>query len=299
IVPALIGLLTMTAQLAMAQDLEPRRWSHLPVGANFASIGYGYTEFDIFVDPTLQLEDVTGDVHTGVLAYVRALDVFGKTGQIDVLLPYSAGRWEGLLEGEPASTRRHGFNDPRVRFAVNLLGSPAQRGAEFVQPAINTILGVAVEVSAPLGEYKDDKLINLGSNRWMVRPQIGVIHNRNKWAAELTASVRFYTDNDDFNVDQTRKQDPMGSVQAHLIYTFKPGLWASLSGAYGSGGQNEIDDIEAGDRIGKYLLAASAGFSISSRQGFKFAYMRGVTTENTGNDYDRFLFGYSMMWGGR
>ena len=125
------GLLVLVGQTGLAQEVEPRRWSHLPVGANFAGLGYAYADTDILLDPTLQIENASAEIHTTAFSYVRALDVFGKSGRIDLMIPYSTGRWEGLLEGQPASTRRSGFNDPRVRFAVNLLGSPAQRGAEF------------------------------------------------------------------------------------------------------------------------------------------------------------------------
>jgi len=292
------GLLVLVGQTGLAQEVEPRRWSHLPVGANFVGLGYAYTDSDILLDPALQIENASAEIHTTAFSYVRALDVFGKSGRIDLMIPYSTGRWEGLLEGQPASTRRSGFNDPRVRFAVNLLGSPAQRGAEFRQFKVGTIVGAALEITAPLGDYQEDKLINLGNNRWTIRPQIGVVHNWDKWAAEITTSAWFFTDNDDFLDDQTREQDPLLSVQGHLIYTFRPGLWTSLSAAYGGGARSTIDGVEAGDRTGKFLWAASFGFSIDRRQGFKVAYMGGATRENTGDDFGRVIFAYSMMWGG-
>jgi len=292
-----IGLLVLLGQPVLAQEVEPRRWSHLPVGANFAGVAYAYTDTDISLDPVLQIENASAEIQTAALSYVRALDVFGKSGRIDFLIPYSTGRWEGLLEGQPASTRRSGFNDPRVRFAVNLMGSPAQRGVEFQQFKVNTIVGAALEITAPFGNYREEKLINLGTNRWTIRPQIGVVHNWDKWAAEITASAWFFTDNDDFLGDQTREQDPLFSVQSHLIYTFRPGLWMSLSAAYGGGARSTIDGIEAGDQIGKFLWAASFGFPIDRRQGFKIAYMGGATRKNTGDDYGRVIFAYSMMWG--
>ncbi|MDH3977250.1 MAG: transporter [Gammaproteobacteria bacterium] len=289
--------LLLAAQSVVSQELEPRRWTHLPVGANFFGAGYVYSDSDIAFNPALQIEQATGEVHTLALSYVRVLDVFGKSGRIDVLLPYSNGRWEGLLEGEPASTRRDGFNDPRFRFAVNLFGSPAQRGDAFRKYKVNTIVGAAVEVVAPWGDYQKDKLINLGNNRWVIRPQLGVVHNWDHWAVEFTGSVWFYTDNDDFR-GSTREQDVLYSGQTHVIYTFKPGLWASLSAAYGGGGESKIDGVRVGDQIGKSLLAASVGFPITRRQGMKIAYIRGETKKDNGSDDDRFLVSYSVMWGG-
>jgi hypothetical protein len=294
-----LACVLLLGEIAIAQELEPRRWSHLPVGANFAGVGYAYSDVDIFLDPALQLENVRADVHATVFSYTRVLDVFGKSGRIEFLVPYSIGRWEGLLEGEPASTRRSGFKDPRMRFAVNLLGSPAQRGAEFSQLNANTILGIALDITAPLGEYQEERLINLGDNRWVFRPQIGVVHNWDKWAAELTTSVWFHTDNDDFSGDKTREQDPLFSVQGHLIYAFRPGLWTSLSAAYGGGARSTIDGLKADDEIGKFLWSAALGLPINRRQGVKLAYLRGETTKHTGNDYNQLLFAYSTMWGGQ
>ncbi len=215
-----------------------------------------------------------------------------------MLVPYSTGRWEGLLEGQPASTRRRGFGDPRLRFAVNLIGSPAQRGAAFQQFTVNTIVGAGLEITTPIGEYKENKLINLGGNRWVFRPQVGIVHNWGQWAAEITTSAWFYTDNDDFLGDKTREQDPLIGVQSHLIYTFRPGLWASISAAYGGGARSKINGVDARDQTGKFLWAASVGFPINRRQGFKIAYVHGQTTQDTGDDYNRVILAYSMMWGG-
>jgi hypothetical protein len=282
-----------------AQELEPRRWSHLPVGANFAALAYSYADSDILFDPALEIEEATGEVHTAIFSYVRALDVFGKSGRIDVLVPYSTGRWQGLLQGQPASTRRRGFADPRFRFAVNLLGSPAQRGAEFQRFKVTTIVGAGLEITAPLGDYQDDRLINLSTNRWNFRPHIGVVHNWGNWSGEMTASAFIYTDNDEFRGDSSREQDPLYALQSHLIYSFRPGLWASLSAAYGGGAESTINGVSRNDRTAKTLLAASFGFPIDRRQGIKISLIRGETQRDNGDDVNRLLLAYSVMWGGQ
>lgn len=40
-----------------AQDLDPRRWSHLPTGISFFGIDPGRVSGDIVVDPVLKIED--------------------------------------------------------------------------------------------------------------------------------------------------------------------------------------------------------------------------------------------------
>ncbi len=222
-------------------------------------------------------------MHTAVFSYVRALDVFGKSGRIDVLVPYSTGRWQGLLQGRPASTRRRGFADPRFRFAVNLLGSPAQRGAEFQRFKVTTIVGAGLEITAPLGDYQDDRLINLSTNRWTFRPHIGLVHNWGNWSGEVTASAFLYTDNDDFGATVAANRIP-SMHPVPLVYSFRPGLWASFSAAYGGGGESTINGVSKNDRIEKTLLAASFGFPIDRRQGIKISLIRGETQRDNGDN---------------
>jgi len=291
-------MLLAVTQSAVAQELQPRRWTHLPVGANFFGIGSAYSDKKISVDPAIELEGVEAEVYTTVMRYVRVLDLFGKSGRVDVIVPYSSARWEGELEGQPASTRRRGFGDPSVRLAINLLGSPAQRGEEFRRFKVSTIVGASMELTVPVGDYNRDRLINLGSNRWVVKSQLGVTRTWSNWSAEVTGSAWFYGDNDKFARDSTLERDSLYGVQGHLIYEFKPGLWTSLSAAYGAGGQTKIDGVKSGDRVGKRLLAASFGLPLNSKQGMVLTYLRGDTDKDTGSDDNTYLLAYSIMWGG-
>ena len=78
-------------------------------------------------------------------------------------------------------------------------------------------MGVAVGFFVPLGEYFDDKLINLGNNRWAIRPQIGALHQHNKWQFETTGAVILYGNNDEFFPgSRLREQDPLWSWQGPL-----------------------------------------------------------------------------------
>jgi hypothetical protein len=58
IIPLLL-LAGVMMNVAQAQDLEPRRWSHLPTGLNVIGIGTGWTDGDILFDPVLLIEDAT------------------------------------------------------------------------------------------------------------------------------------------------------------------------------------------------------------------------------------------------
>ena len=70
--------------MAGSQELEPRRWTHLPTGTNFFGAGYAYSEGDVFFNPVLEIEDATVEMHTTALKYIRTFEVFGKSARIDL-----------------------------------------------------------------------------------------------------------------------------------------------------------------------------------------------------------------------
>lgn len=294
-----LAVLSFTG-LGVAQDIEPRRWTPLPVGMNVLGAGVVHTDGDIALDPVLELEDVTVDVETLVVSYLHAFDLAGQSARFDVRLPYQDARWEGLLAGERASTERHGLADPRVRLSVNFVGAPALKGEEFlayraVHP-INTVVGAALAVRLPLGEYKQDKLLNLGENRFVFRPQLGFVHTRGHWSYELTASVFLYTDNDDFFGNNKREQEPLYALQTHLIYSSPQRWWISIGAAHDRGGESSINGEKKDDERRDLLYGISAGLPIGSSSGVKLAYVGSRTREDVGKDTDSIALAYSIRF---
>jgi len=282
---------------APAQDTEPRRWTNLPIGLNFIGAGYAYTDGDILFDPVLRIEDATFELHTGVLSYIRTLEIAGKSARVDFSLPYAAGRWEGLVDGEYTAIRRRGPGDARVRLSVLLYGAPAQTPQAFAKsPKSNTVVGAAVAVTMPTGDYNSGRLINLGANRWVLRPQLGVTHQRGKWTGELTGSVFLYSDNNHFWQESRLVTNPLLAAQAHLIHTFRPGLWASLSTAYGWGGESTINGKAKDNINGNWLTALSLGVPVDRKQTVKFSWVRARTQKFTGSDTDSLLVSFTSIF---
>ena len=282
---------------SFAQDLEPRRWSQIPTGVNFAGVGYGYIDGDIFFDPLLLVEEATFEMHRVSLFYMRSLDILGRSSRIDVSLPYVAGRWEGTMDGEFVHFRRRGLGDARFRLSTLLYGGPAETPREFAKSEkSNTVVGAALAVTVPTGHYTDKRLINLGTNRWIIRPQVGVTHSRGKFTGELTGSVFLYTDNNDFWQGTELETDPLFALQVHLIYSFRPGLWTSFSTGYGWGGEATVNGDAKNNPSGNWLSALSFGFPIDRRQGINIAVLRGRTQKPTGAYIDSLILAYSLMF---
>ena len=288
------------AQPCLAQDIEPRRWSHLPLGGNFGGVAYAYTEGDIYLNPVMRIEDGEFDLNTAALKYIHAFEVFGKSARVDLVQMYQSGHWSGLVNGTPAAIERKGWADSSLRFAVNLYGAPPLEGQEFVEyrkaTHCETIVGAGLVMTFPTGEYFEDKLINLGANRYTFTPQFGVVHTRGKWTMELSSSVTFYTDNDEFFNGKKHEEDPLLIGQGHLIYTFMPGLWLGASAGYGYGGESTINRVSANDLKGNLGFGLSAGIPVNRNFGFKIAYIGIRTQEDTGSDNDTFTIACALQW---
>ena len=285
---------------ARAQDMEPRRWSHLPSGLNVVGLGVGTVDGDIFFDPVLRLEDATFELYTLGSSYVRTFEWLGKSSRIDFQLPYGYGRWEGLLDGEDVSVRRHGLLDPRIRLSMNLYGAPPLKGQAFqkyrAEHPVFTTIGAAVSVTLPLGEYAADQLINLGGNRYVVRPQLGVLHQRMAWQFEATASLALFEDNDEFFGNTRLEQDPLWFLQLHAIRSMAKGKWASVSAGFSSEGESSIDGVakENDDRTRYYAL--SFGMPLSQQQSIKMSYVNAETNVLLGANSNSLVFSWSMAW---
>lgn len=285
---------------AAAQDIEPRRWSVLPVGTNILGVGHAYTSGDIAFDPLLNVEGATVNVRTWGLSYLHAFRAFGRPARIDVQLAQQHARWKGLLDGSPREVDRRGLDDPSIRLSVNLLGPPAMdakslRAFHAANP-VYTVAGAALAVRLPLGEYQRDKLLNLGQNRFVIRPQAGLVHRRGPWSFELTGSVFFYTDNDAFNRNQTRAQDPLFAGQTHVVYTGDSGWWVSAGAAYAGGGESSVDGVRKDDARRELLYGVSAGAPLNRRISVKIAYVGRRSEAEIGADTDNLAVAVSMRF---
>lgn len=285
------------AAAVQAQDIEPRAYSNAPVGVNFLIAGYVYSEGGLAVDPSLPLTDADLEVHTGLFAYARVFEVAGQSAKIDAVVPYAALSGTAEFAGTPVARDVSGFGDPRLRFSMNFHGAPALSLKEYAGYRQDLIVGGSVQVSAPLGQYDPDKLVNLGSNRWFIKPELGVSKAWGPWVLEFATGATFFGDNDDFYGGQRREQDPIYSLQAHLVYGFPSGMWAALTGTYVTGGRTTIDGVEGDDLQQNSRVGATLALPVDRYDSIKFYASTGVSIR-TGTDFDIVGIAWQRRWGG-
>jgi hypothetical protein len=281
---------------ALAQEIEPRAFSNAPVGINFLAVAYAYAEGGLAVDASVPLTDANLEVHSTLLAYVRTLDLWGMSGKLDVVVPYAWLAGDAEYAGQPVSREVSGFGAPRLRLSMNFIGAPALSVQEFAAYRQDLIVGASLQLGLPSGQYDADRLINIGTHRWFVKPELGVSKALGRWTLEASAAATIFGDNDDFYGGQLREQDPVYSLQGHLVYSFPSGIWAALTGTYFTGGRTTVDGVTKDDLQESSRVGATLALPLNRRHSIKLFATSGLSIR-TGTDYDAFGAAWQYRWG--
>ncbi len=285
------------ASAAHAQDIEPRAYSNAPVGVNFLIAGYAYTRGGLSFDTSVPITDASLHTSNAVLAYARVLDLWGKSAKFDVVVPYAWLSGSANFRGEPVDRVVNGLSNPSLRLSVNLYGAPALSLKEFRDYEQDLIIGASLRVTAPWGQYDDTRVVNIGTNRWSFKPEVGVSKAIGEWTLEATAAATLFTDNTDFYGGHTRSQDPIYSFQGHAIYSFRSGIWGSLDGTYFIGGRTTLDGVRNYDLQQNWRVGGTLAFPVDIHNSVKLYGSSGVSAR-TGNSYDLLGIAWQYRWGG-
>jgi hypothetical protein len=291
--------LVLVAASANAQELEPRAYSASPVGANFAGLTYQRSWGSLVFDPSVPITDATADLDGMGLGYGRTFGLGKIPSLIVVSLPYIHGEFRGKVVGTDSSVVRSGPGDMRVKLSVNLVGGPALKPQDFARRTPSSVVGgVSLTVSAPTGQNSPDRLINLGANRWGLKPEAGASWNwRRKWYTDLYAGTWFFTENPEAYPAGTvrRQQDPLSSVQAHVSYTFARRSWAALDGTWFWGGESHTNGGPGTARQDNKRAGVTLAIGLTAQQSLKFGYSYGASTR-VGDDFGTVGVAYQLLW---
>lgn len=297
IAPVVALLLAAWSSSARAQDLEPRAYANTPVGMNFLVAGYAYTSGDVLTDPTLPLADAKVAAHATILAYARAFALLGQSAKVDVMLPWAWVDGQATVDGTLHERNISGLADPRLRVSWNFSGAPAMTLEEYRGWRQGTILGASLAIFVPLGQYDSDKLLNIGNNRWIFRPEIGMSKAIGNFVGEFSAAASFYTENTDYFGGHDREQDPLFSLQGHLLYTFPYGIWASFDSTFYGGGRASIDGVPAKEDLQNVRVGGTLALPLGRHYSLKLFGSTGAYT-SSGSDFDTVGVAIQFRWGG-
>jgi len=215
-------LISLTAD---AQELEPRAINNLPLGTNFAIGGYNFAQGNLLLDPALPIKDLNSNIHSAVLGYVRSISFFNLSAKVDAAIPYVLGDWKGNVDENSGFRTINGFGDLRLRFSFNFLGSKAMNISEFKNYKPENVSGISIQIIAPTGNYDPGELINLGSNRWVIKPQWGYARNLDKWIIESYVGIWLFSKNTNFLNGNELSQKPLYTFKVHVIRELPKKMW--------------------------------------------------------------------------
>jgi hypothetical protein len=292
-----VGVLAGIASPASAQDIEPRAYSNAPIGVNFLIAGYAYTRGGVAFGPQLPITNPNLNTSSAVVAYATVLDLWGMSAKFDATVPYTSLSGTADYTGETISRNVNGFANSTYRLSVNLYGAPALTLKEFADWEQDLIIGASFRVVAPWSQYDDSKLVNIGSNNWAFKPQVGISKAIGSWTLEATAAATFYTDNHDFFGGNTLAQAPLYSFQGHLIYAFRSGVWTSADATYFVGGRTTLNGVLNSDLQQNWRLGGTLAFPVDRQNSVKFYASKGVSAR-TGDSYDLVGVAWQYRFGG-
>lgn len=286
----------LVTKKAESQDLEPRAYTNIPTGLNFVLAGYGYTTGGVVFDPAVPLENAHIKVHGSVFAYARSLNIGGLSGKFDMILPYAWLSGSADFQGQTVYRDVSGLGDPKIRMSVNFLGAPALPLAAFKDYKQNLVLGAGLQIILPMGQYDPERLVNIGTNRFTFKPELGFSKMTGRMQFELTAGVSIYTVNHEFYQGKTRSQKPIGSMQGHINYNFPKGIWAAVDGTYYWGGKTILEGVEGNDLQKNTRLGVTLALPLNIHNSLKLYFSTGVSTR-TGSDFDALGVIWQYRWG--
>lgn len=291
-----VAIAVASASPGIAQDMEPKAYSATPVGATFLVAAASRSSGSILFDPTLPIEDASATINGVAIGVGTTFGVLGKLMLVSAVLPIAWGEVSGRVGEDARSVTRAGVADSRYKVSVNLRGNDAMPLREFVKAPRHTIVGTSLTIAAPSGEYDRSRLINLGNNRWALKPEIGIAVPRGAWDVDAYIGAWLFTSNPQFYPGGAhRTQDPVIATQGHVSYTFKPRLWLAVDATWYAGGGASVNQGQATGRVNNARLGATLSLPASSRQSFKISYSSGVTVRS-GTNFRTLAAGWQWLW---
>jgi hypothetical protein len=169
-----------------------------------------------------------------------------------------------------------------------------------------TLVGFSFKFVPNTGQYDAARLINYGANRWGFKPELGYSRRLAHWILDAYGGAWFFTTNPEYFSHNrfspgtnTQSESPIGSLEAHLSYSFKPRLWLSLDGNYWFGGTTSVNGVQSPSTVQRNSrVGMTVSIPLSRGHSLKFNYSNGAYIRYGGN-YQNVGVAWQYSWNGR
>jgi len=303
--------------VAFAQGDGARTYWHNLAGANAVNFWYVNASGNANpIDPAhVVLPESDFDANLAFLGFHKQLPLFGRSARASVLLPIGNIDLDTTVAGSDRGGSASGFGDPGLQLAVNVFGAPAIRSlADFVRFEPTFTLDLLGTVNFPIGQYDDDKTVNLGQNRWYGRIGMPMVYTFAPWIPwvpgkrttfELLPAVWFFSDNDDFHNPASGEQaklsnDPMLQFEVHATRDLTESFWVSadllwLHGA-GSDLDGRLSNVVSDKNLDRLAIGPTLSFQLT--EGFILGASYMATVNDSGsNKFNGSEFRLALTYG--
>ena len=274
-----------------------RDWQNTPTDLNMVFGYYNRVDTNTPIDTTLPINGLSLDADLYLFRYARSFGIDGRNSAIQFIQPYAdvSASFDNA-QFFSGTKRNGGMGDTQIVFAHNIFGGPALTAEEFASWKPETFLTGALWMTMPTGDYDKDRIINIGSNRWVFKPELGFGTPIGPTWLEINTYVSLFGDNKDYHGDSKLEQKPLYAIEGHYSYTINRALWVSLDATYNRGGESRIDGDWQDNKQENGLLGASLGFMLSPQFGGLIAYNDTVSERTGSPDVNTWTFRLQYVW---
>ncbi len=233
--------------------------------------------------------------------YARTFTLFNRPALAAALIPMGRVSGEGSLFGKTFSQSTNGFGDPTLEFVIGLIGPPPIKNIpDSIRYEPGFSLDLLLDLIVPIGEYDNDKALNMGQNRWYGRVAAPIVWQIGNWVPgrrttlEFIPSIWLYGDNKDF-VGHQLSTDPKFQLEAHLTRDFHKDFWGSVDTNYISGGKSSINGL-SGDDLDMLGVGFTLGYHINDNLQLTAGYMATIN-DSAPTDLRLDSFKLSLVFG--
>jgi hypothetical protein len=288
---AFTALSSLGPQSALAQGDGPRAYQVVPNGTNLATLYALALRGNQTADGSTVIEggDIDVDLLLAQATHSFALD--GKQAAAFVVLPYGDVSGELETRFSTIAGSSTGMGDPILGVIIGLVGPPPLTLQEFVKHQPGYALGALAKLTVPVGTYDEDKILNVGANRWALQLGTPMAWYVGKsfldpalTTIELLPSVHLFGDNDDPRGADYTSQDALIRIEAHVTRNLHQAVWVSLDGQYVYGGETGTDGLSNDDTQRAFELGGTVNVAFSRTASVKMRYGEVVSRNDGGPD---------------
>lgn len=267
---SLMLVVSMTMPGTLRADNDAMDYVAAPPGTHLAIFYYDHVSANkLYANGSKVSDDANLQQNVGIFRGVYYTKLGPFTVNPQFLLPFADATLDGAAFGNE-ETSASGLGDPILTATIWFIDDPENK----------TWLGLSPYIYVPIGDYDDDRTLNIGQNRWQFRPEIGFAKGFENWHIDLTASVALYGDNDDYPGSSKLEQDPEFHMEAHLTYKNTDTFKTTLSWFHHREGETSIDGVDQNDALDNHRIGVGFAWCMTPQYQLIIKYRSDIEVEN-------------------